>query len=145
MNSDRKRIVLFLCTGNSARSQMAEAFLRHFAGDTFEAHSAGLEPIEVNPLTHRVMSEIGIDTSMQQAKGVADYLGKVAVHDAIVVCEKSQQNCPKFHPFALNTHYWPFEDPAAFEGSEEMRLQKFRRTRDEIKLKIRTWLDEQQR
>src|SRR5687768_3643344 len=98
-----RQAVLFLCTGNSARSQMAEAFLRHLASDRFDAHSAGLKPNPIHPLTHRVMAEIGIDTSGQVAKPTDRFLGKMPIHDAIIVCEKAHEHCPRIYPFALKT------------------------------------------
>jgi arsenate reductase len=94
--------VLFLCIGNSARSQMAEAFLRKYAGDTFDAHSAGLEPKGVNPLTVRVMDEVGIDISRQTSKGIETYLGKVLFQYLITVCDDADKNCPTVWP-GVNT------------------------------------------
>jgi arsenate reductase len=90
--------VLFLCTGNSARSQMAEAFLRKYAGDRFEAHSAGLEPKVINPFTIQVMQEVGIDISDQTSKGVDTYLGKVLFQYLITVCDDADKNCPTVWP-----------------------------------------------
>lgn len=86
--------VLFLCTGNSARSQMAEAFLRKYGSERYEAHSAGLEPKEINPLTVQVMKEVGIDISAQKSKGVSTYLGKMLFQDLITVCDDAEKNCP---------------------------------------------------
>ncbi len=134
--------VLFLCTGNSARSQMAEALLRRHAGNRFEAFSAGLEPRKVHRLTHQVLSEIGIDTGTLRSKGVEEFLGKMQIHHAIVVCENAQRSCPRFYPFALEFLYWPFDDPAAFEGPEEKKVEKFREVRDQIELRILAWLEE---
>lgn len=135
-----KPVVLFLCTGNSARSQMAEAILRAKAGDRFEAASAGMEPKGVNPLTLRALAEVGIDTGGLYSKPSGDFLGKVAVRYAVIVCEKANQHCPRIYPFAAQTVYWPFEDPAAFEGTEEERLAKFREVRDLISARIDEWL-----
>lgn len=139
MADDRER-VLFLCTANSARSQMAEALLRRRAGDRFEVLSAGLSPREIHPLTIRVLEEIGLDTGALRAKGIDEFLGKVAINHAVVVCEKAQASCPRLYPFAMQTLYWPFEDPAAFEGSEDARLRKFREVRDQIDGRIGNWL-----
>lgn len=136
-------IVLFLCTGNSARSQMAEGLLRHLAGDRFEAHSAGVVPRPIHPLTHRVMAEIGIDTTAQRSKDLRSYLGRVSVRHAIIVCENAQQHCPSVYPFALETLYWPFDDPTTTEGSEAAQLEEFRAVRDQIGARIRLWLDQQ--
>ena len=135
--------VLFLCTGNSARSQMAEAFLRRYAGDRFEAHSAGLEPKGLNPLTVRVMNEVGIDVSSQQSKGVDTYLGKLLFQYLITVCDDADKNCPTVWPGVNKRMHWSFQDPAAFEGTEEDKLAKFREVRNLIEKKIKEWLAEQ--
>ena len=134
--------VLFICTGNSARSIMAEAILRHHAGDRFEVHSAGTEPKGVNPLTIRVLKEAGIDTAGLASKNTMDFLGRVQVHHAIIVCDKAQQSCPRIQPFALRTHYWPFPDPGAATGPEPARLEVFRDVRDQIDARIQQWLAE---
>jgi arsenate reductase len=135
--------VLFLCSGNSARSQMAEAFLRSFAGDKFEAHSAGLSPREVNPFTLQVMREKGIDISSQTSKGVEVYLGKTLFQYLITVCDDADKNCPTTWPGISQRLHWSFEDPAAFEGSDEEKQAKFRQIRDQIEQRIRAWLREQ--
>ena len=96
---------------------MAEALLRHHAGDRFEVCSAGLDPTEIHPLARQVLKEIGVDTTPLHAKGLEHYLAKVSVQFAIVVCEKTQAQCPRLYPFAQQTLFWPFEDPAAFRGS----------------------------
>lgn len=137
-----KPVVLFLCTGNSARSQMAEAILRARAGDRFESASAGMEPKGIHPLTLRVLNESGIDTRSLRSKPSSEFLGKVAVRHAVIVCERANQHCPRIYPFATRTHYWPFDDPAAFEGTEEERLEKFREIRDQIAQRIDAWLEE---
>ena len=136
----RRRTVLFLCTGNSARSQMAEALLRHHAGDRFEACSAGLHPRDIHPMALRVLSDVGVGTDGLCPKGVNEFLGRTPVNVAITVCEKAQQSCPRVFPFAGDHLYWPFEDPAAFEGDEKEKLQKFREVRDQIDDRIRQWL-----
>lgn len=132
--------VLFLCTGNSARSQMAEAFLRKYAGDHFEAYSAGLKPTGLNPFTVKVMQEVGIDVSNQQSKGVEKYLGKTLFRYLVTVCDDADQNCPTVWPGVNTRMHWSFEDPAKFEGSEEEKLAKFREIRDLIEKKIKDWL-----
>lgn len=132
--------VLFLCTGNSARSQMAEAFLRKYAGDRFEVHSAGLEPKGLNPLTVHVMEEVGIDMSSHRSKGAEEYLGKVLFQYLITVCDDADKNCPTVWPGVNQRMHWSFEDPAAFEGSEEEKLEKFRQVRDLIEARIREWI-----
>jgi arsenate reductase len=139
LKSDKPR-VLFLCTGNSCRSQIAEAYLRHDAGDRFEACSAGLEPKPVNPLTLQVLEEAGISTDGLRSKSTTEFLGRVAIHYAIFVCDKAQQSCPRIYPFALQSLYWPFEDPAAFQGTPESKLAKFREVRDQIHDQIKIWL-----
>ena len=135
--------VLFLCTGNSARSQMAEAFLRKYAGEYFEVHSAGLEPKGVNPFTVQVMEEKGIDISGQTSKGINTYLGKVLFQYLITVCDEADKNCPTVWPGVNTRMHWSFEDPAAFQGTDEQKLEKFRQIRDLIDEKIRYWLAEQ--
>ncbi|MFN7430404.1 MAG: arsenate reductase ArsC [bacterium] len=135
-----KPLVLFLCTGNSARSQMAEVILRNRAGDRFEVASAGLEPKGVHPLTLQVLNEAGLPTKGLRSKSSTEFLGKVRVRHAIVVCEKANKSCPSIYPFAANMLYWPFEDPAAFEGIDEERLAKFREVRDLIAARIDEWL-----
>jgi arsenate reductase len=139
----QKQRLLFLCTGNSAHSQMAEAFLRRYAGDKFEAHSAGLEPKEINPLTVQVMQEKGIDISNQRSKGVDTYLGKALFQYLITVCDEADKNCPTTWPAVNRRMHWSFEDPAAFEGTDEQKLAKFREIRDKIEQRIQDWLEEQ--
>ena len=138
-----KQRILFLCTGNSCRSQMAEAFLRRYAGDYFEAYSAGLEPKPINPLTIQVMDETGFDLSGQTSKGVEVYLGKVLFKYLITVCDEAEKNCPATWPGVNSRMHWSFEDPAKFEGSPEEKLAKFREVRDLIQAKIIAWLAEQ--
>jgi len=135
--------VLFLCTGNSARSQMAEAFLRKYGGGNFEAHSAGLEPKGMNPFTFKVMEEIGLDISSQKSKGVGEYLGKMLFQHLITVCDDADKNCPITWPGISNRMHWSFEDPAVFEGTDEEKLEKFRQIRDQIEQKIKDWLKQQ--
>jgi arsenate reductase len=138
-----KQKILFLCTGNSARSQMAEAFMRKYADDRFEAHSAGLEPKGLNPLTVKVMDEVGIDISGKQSKGVDAYLGKTLFQYLVTVCDDADKNCPTVWPGVNTRMHWSFQDPAAVEGSEEEKLIKFREVRDLIEVRIREWLAEQ--
>lgn len=134
--------VLFLCTGNSARSQMAEAFLRQLGRDAFEAFSAGLEPKGLNPFTVRVMEEIGIDISRQRSKGVDEFLGKEHFHYLITVCHDAEENCPRIWPGVHTRLHWSFEDPASFSGPQEEKLERFRDVRDQIRTRILAWLDE---
>ena len=136
--ADKTR-VLFLCTGNSARSQMAEALLRKYAGDRFEVHSAGLEPKGVHPLTVRVLDEIGADTSLLTSKPLTTYMGKVHFGYLITVCSNADERCPIFPGMGVRLH-WPFEDPAAFQGSDAEKLARFREVRDQIDARIRAWI-----
>jgi len=138
---DQKR-VLFLCTGNSARSQMAEAILRKKGGGFFEARSAGLEPKGIHPLTVRVMEEAGYDLTGQYSKGVSEYLGKEFFHYLITVCDHADKNCPAFWPGVQTRFHWSFAVPAAVEGSDEERLAAFRNTRAQIEAKVSAWLAE---
>jgi arsenate reductase len=126
--------VLFLCTHNSARSQMAEGLLRHLAGDRFESYSAGTEATHVRPLAIRAMDEIGIDISGQESKTLNRYLG-VPFDYVVTVCDEANEACP-FFPGAKNRLHWSFEDPAQATGSEEERLGVFRRARDKIRERI---------
>lgn len=135
--------VLFLCTGNSARSQIAEAFLRKYGGDEFEAYSAGLEPKGITPYTERVMEEAGISLSGQRSKHIKEYMGKVHFGYVITLCDEAEASCPTTFPGIFQRLYWPFEDPAAFTGSEDEKLAKFREVRDQIEQRIKTWLAEQ--
>lgn len=138
-----KQRVLFLCTGNSARSQMAEAFLRKYGGGQFEPHSAGLEPKGVNPLTVRVMEEAGVDISNQTSKGIETYLGKTHFQHLVTVCDDADKNCPTVWPWVNHRMHWSFEDPARLEGTEAEKLAKFREVRDRIEGKIKQWIAEQ--
>jgi arsenate reductase len=117
--------VLFVCTGNSARSIMAEELLRRYGGDAFEVHSAGTEPKGVNPLTLRVLAEAGIHASWARSKSVSEYLGRQFDY-VITVCDQARQTCPVF-PGAHESLHWGYEDPAAAEGTDEERLAVFRR------------------
>ncbi len=138
-----KAKVLFLCTGNSARSQMAEAFLRRYGGDEFEAYSAGLEPKPIHPYTNRVMEEIGVSLSGQYSKHLKEYMGKVHFGYLITVCDEAEENCPTAFPDVGQRIHWSFEDPAAFVGLDDETLAKFREVRDQIEQRIKAWLAEQ--
>lgn len=126
--------VLFLCTGNSARSQMAEGYLRHVAGDEFEALSAGLEPKGLNPLAVEAMEEIGIDISKQKSKDVRGFLGQYIPY-VITVCDNARDRCPIF-PRTYKFLHWSFDDPAGAQGSHDEKLAVFRRIRDGIAQRI---------
>lgn len=138
----RKTKVLFLCTGNSARSQMAEAFLRNYAGDRFEAYSAGLEPRGISPYTVRVMEEIGLSLDGHRSKPLTDYMGQMHFGYMITVCGDADAKCPSVFPGMGRRLHWAFEDPAAFVGSEDDTLTKFREVRDQIAQRIQGWLAE---
>lgn len=134
--------VLFLCVGNSARSQMAEALLQKHAGDRFEVYSAGLRPQPINSLAVQVLDEIGIDISGKQSKSVKEFLGKQRVHVVISVCTPAEAECPTLWPGPVQRLSWPFADPAAATGPDSERLAVFRSIRDQIDQKIQSWLKE---
>lgn len=125
-----KKKLLVLCTGNSARSQMAEGLLRHEGGDRFEVYSAGTKPSRVRDEAIAVMAEIGIDISGHRSKSVDEFVGR-DLDFAITVCSHAHETCPVF-PGKVKRLHWPFDDPAAVQGSEEVRLAAFRKVRDQI-------------
>jgi len=138
-----KQRVIFLCTGNSARSQMAEAFLRKYGGSSFQVHSAGLDPKGIHPLTERVMEEIGFSLSGHTSKSVDQYLSEEPFAYLFTVCSNAEQNCPRsLLKTAIHTH-WDLEDPAVFEGTCQEMLEKFREVRDQIDCHVQQWLTEQ--
>jgi len=136
---DRRR-VLFLCTHNSARSQMAEGLLRHLAGDRFEVASAGTEATSVRPEAIEAMAELGVDISGQSSKTLERYLEE-PFDQVVTVCDDANEACPVF-PGAKSRLHWSFRDPSRAEGSEEERLEVFRKVRDEIQGRIREELIE---
>lgn len=140
----KKTRVLFLCTGNSVRSVMGEALLRKYAGDHFEVHSAGTDPKGINPNTVRVLEEMGIDTSGFTSDGLRKYMGHMHFGYLIIVCDEADKNCPTTFPGVGQRLHWPFEDPAAFAGTAEDTLAKFREVREQIDQRIRQWLVDQQ-
>ena len=123
--------VLFLCTGNSCRSQMAEGWARHLHGDVVEPYSAGTRPGRMDPRAIAVMREAGVDISHQRSKHLDEFLNQ-PVHTVITVCGKTDQVCPVF-PGQVNRHHWPFDDPAHATGTEAEQMEVFRRVRDEIR------------
>ena len=137
--SGRKRL-LFLCTGNSARSQMAEGLLRHEAGDRFEVFSAGTHPSLVRPEAIAVMNEIGIDISGHRSKSIDEFAGR-DLDTVVTVCDHARESCPVF-PGQTQRLHWPFEDPAAAIGTEEQRKDAFRKIRDRIHGRIMVFLGE---
>ncbi len=142
MQLQRKSRVLFVCIHNSARSQMAEALLNQFAGDRFEAESAGIEPGQLNPVVVEAMREIGLDLSRNTTKSVASMLERGPYFDFVVtVCdETSAERCPVF-PGAAQRLHWPFADPSSFSGSFEEKLAATRAVRDQIYARIASWVD----
>ena len=145
MSANDKRTVLFLCTENSVRSQIAEGLMRHMAGDRFEVYSAGLSPKGIHPLTHTVMNEIGVDISGQSSKDVGMYLGKVTLNHVVFVCDKAERDCPHVFPFTTNRHFWPIDDPNSGDISPQEKLERFRRVRDSLQTKISSWVTEMDR
>jgi arsenate reductase (thioredoxin) len=142
MNNDNKskKGVLFLCTGNSARSQMAEGFLKALGGDRFAVTSAGTAPVGVNPLAVKAMAEVNVDISSHTSDAVSSNL-LANIDLLITLCGDARENCP-FVPVKVEKRHWPLEDPARAEGSEEDKLQRFRVIRDEIKEYIEKLIDE---
>jgi arsenate reductase len=132
-----KQRVLILCTGNSARSQMAEGLLRHLAGDRFEVFSAGSKPSQVNPYAIEAMRKRGIDISGQRSKHLSEYLNQPFDY-VITVCDQAAETCPIFPGKAQRLH-WSFTDPAAVEGSNEEILAAFIAVRDSLEEKLTTW------
>jgi len=124
---------------------MAEAFLRKYGGDEFEAYSAGLEPKGINPYTERVMEEVGVGLSGQYSKDIREYMGKVHFAYVITLCDNAEANCPTTFPGISQRLHWSFEDPVAFVGSEDEKLAKFREVRDRIEQRIKEWLEEKSR
>jgi arsenate reductase len=130
--------VLFVCTGNSARSQMAEALLRQLGGPRFEPFSAGTEPKGVNPLTLRALAAAGIDASGARSKSVAEFLDE-PFHYVVTVCDRARESCPLF-PGSHEALHWGFDDPAEATGSEAERLAVFERVMAEIAWRLRTFI-----
>jgi len=132
--------VLFLCTGNSARSQIAEALLGVLGGSDFAAFSAGTEPHDLNPLTVRVLAEAGIDWSTARSKPVTEFLGQPFDY-VITVCDRARQTCP-FFPGKHKSIHWGLDDPADVEGSEDKKLAAFRRARAMLEVRIVPFVEE---
>ncbi len=139
MNKPR---VLFLCTGNSCRSHMAEGWLRHLAGDRYESLSAGAKPAGyVHPLAIRAMAEVGVDISQHRSKSIDEFAGQT-LDVLITVCDNARESCPTFAG-AKRVLHWSFEDPAHAAGDDTEKMAVFRRVRDEIRQRIVTWLQEE--
>jgi arsenate reductase (thioredoxin) len=129
--------VLFVCTGNSARSQMAEAILRQIGREAFETFSAGTDPRGVNPLTVRALANVGIDASATRSKSVTEFLGQ-SFDYVVTVCDRARESCPVF-PGGAESLHWGFDDPAEATGSEDERLAVFERVLKEISARLRTF------
>lgn len=139
--SERKPVVLFICTSNSCRSQMAEALLRHHAPECFDVCSAGMQPAsEVHPLAIQVMKEIGIDIAGYKPKPLTTYLGRMLPAYVIILCPQAAPICPSTWPGSTTLLRWSFEDPAAIDGDINKKLAAFRTVRDKIEAAIITWL-----
>jgi arsenate reductase len=135
---NQKQRVIFICTHNSSRSQMAEGLLRHLAGDRYEVFSAGTESTRVNPLAVRAMAEKGIDISRHTSDHIDKYMG-MEFDYVITVCDNANETCPYF-PTNKTKWHWSLEDPAAATGTEEERLSKFRAIRDQIEKRLQVLL-----
>lgn len=134
--------ILVLCTGNSARSQMAEALFRKYGGDRYAVYSAGVEPKGINPYTVRVMEEVGLSLADHRSKDVREYLGKEHFAHVFTVCHHAEQNCPSVF-LTMGTHdHWDLDDPAAQEGTDAEKLAKFRAVRNQIDERVCAWLQE---
>lgn len=133
--------VLILCTGNSARSQMAEGLLRHMAGDRLDVKSAGVDPTNVRPEAIEVMKEIDIDISNHRSKSIEEFITEAFDH-VITVCDNAKQHCPMF-PGASRRIHWSIEDPAAVTGEEKTRLDAFRRVRDELRERLHQFVEDE--
>jgi len=137
-----KKRVLFICEHNSARSQIAAAYLRKYGCDDYDVESAGLEPTELNPLAVAVMREAGIDISDQKPQSVFDLFKQGRLYHAIItVCQPAADKCPIFPGVAKRLH-WPFDDPAQFTGTFEAKLSKTRQVRDQIEIAVKEWISE---
>ena len=132
-----KQRVLFLCTGNAARSQMAESILRQLAGDHYIVYSAGANPKGVDPRSIAVMNEIGCDISQQTSKGLDQFVDQHFDY-VITLCDQAKERCPAF-PGAAPIH-WAFDDPAEAKGDRDTQLRQFRKVRDEITRRVRLWI-----
>ena len=139
--NNKKQNLLVLCTGNSARSQMAEGFFKKYASDRFDVYSAGLTPKGLNPFAIRAMDEVGIDISNHTSDRIKKYMGHKHFRYVITVCSDADEKCPS--PLWSNgiKLHWPFEDPATFEGDDGGTMAKFREVRDKIDVAIKDWLE----
>ncbi len=138
-----KTKVLFICTGNAVRSQMAEGFLRQYAGDRCEVYSAGVEPTAIDPRAVAVMDEIGISLAGQTSNDLRTYLAQKHFGYVVTLCDYAESRCPTSWLLAQNHLHWDILDPAKAEGTEEEILHSFREARDQLNSKIEAWLAEQ--
>jgi arsenate reductase len=143
MNDRPKAKALFIDTHNSARSQMGEALMRHYAGDKFEVYSAGIEPQEISPLTFVVMEEVDIPLTGQKPEGVRTYLGQKHFGYVFTVCDYAESQCPTTWLQAQHHMHWNIVDPLKAEGTEEEVLAQFRTARDQLDELIQEWLGAQ--
>lgn len=134
--------IIFMCNGNSARSQMAEGFLKSLAGERYQVYSAGSVAKGVNPMTVQVMKEVGIDISDQYSKTAMEYYGKIEFDIAIIVCRKAEDDCPKIAGTTRTVQRWIIDDPLSAQGTDEEKLAKFRDVRDQIQFRLKLWLAE---
>ena len=141
MSSKDKTTIIFICSHNSSRSQIAEAFLRDYGRDYFKVYSAGLESTRINPLTIKVMEELNYDLSEQFSKNISDFTGNVQFDIMVTVCTNAEEKCPTL-PGVESRLHWSFDNPSDVEGTEEEKLEAFRKVRDEIREKILEWLKE---
>jgi len=139
-DSNRKKRVLFLCTANSCRSQMAQGYLEAMGQGDYEVFSAGLEPRSIHPLAVEVMKEDGIDISENESTDLKEYLGRTRIDTVITVCSNADARCPTVWPGLSERMHWGFEDPVVFEGTNEEKLAKFREVRNRIKARITDWV-----
>jgi arsenate reductase len=134
-------LVLFLCVANAARSQLAEALLRHTAAERLRSASAGLRPTEVHPLTRAVLREVGVSDAGLRAKPVSEFFGREPVRFAVMVCEEADGHCPRIYPFTGETLRWPHPDPCAV-ADPDAQLDAFRNVRDSLRIHIDRFLAE---
>ncbi|MDJ0974212.1 MAG: helix-turn-helix domain-containing protein [Planctomycetota bacterium] len=136
--------VLFLCSRNSARSQMAEALLRHKAGRRFDVYSAGVRPHPIRPMARRALREIGVSTRGLRSTDLGELIGTVGIHHAIVVCDEAQEDCAHIQPFAAHRTFWPIDDPARAPDLGGETIDAYRTARDDLDQRIDNWLAEQE-
>ncbi len=138
----RKQTVLFLCTDNAARSQMAEALLRNHAGDVFDIYSAGITPGQVDPIAIQVLDEAGVPTDGLRCKGTQEFMGRMPIRYLIIVCPVAYAACPAMWPGVSERLHWRLDEPLSADAGEEDRFERFQEIRDQIDKRIMAWLDE---